>query len=29
MGFRYLDQIASRQHIQEFLELADLAAGGE
>ena len=28
MGFRYLDQIASRQHIQEFLELADLAAGG-
>ena len=28
MGFRYLDQIASRQHIQQFLELADLAAGG-
>ena len=28
MGFRYLDQIASRRNIQEFLELADLAAGG-
>jgi ubiquinone biosynthesis protein COQ4 len=28
MGFRYLNQIASAEHIQEFLELADLAAGG-
>ena len=27
MGFRYLDQIATRQHLDEFLELADLAAG--
>jgi ubiquinone biosynthesis protein Coq4 len=28
MGFRYLNQIASQEHIAEFLELADLAAGG-
>jgi ubiquinone biosynthesis protein Coq4 len=28
MGFRYLDRIATREHIQEFLSLADLAAGG-
>ena len=28
MGFRYLNQIASTEHIHEFLELADLAAGG-
>jgi len=28
MGFRYLNQIASKEHIAEFLELADLAAGG-
>ena len=27
MGFRYLDQIASRDHLQTFLELTDLAAG--
>jgi len=27
MGFRYLDQIATREHLQEFLQLADLAAG--
>lgn len=27
MGFRYLDQIATRQHLEEFLQLADLAAG--
>ncbi len=27
MGFRYLDQIASRDHRQTFLELTDLAAG--
>lgn len=27
MGFRYLDQIATEDHIQGFLELADLAAG--
>ena len=27
-GFRYLDQIASRKNIREFLELVDLAAGG-
>ena len=27
MGFRYLDQIATRDHLQTFLELADLAAG--
>lgn len=28
MGFRYLDQIASRRSIQQFLELVDLALGG-
>jgi ubiquinone biosynthesis protein Coq4 len=28
MGFRYLNQVASPDHIKEFLELADLAAGG-
>lgn len=28
MGFRYLNQIASQEHIAEFLELADLVAGG-
>ena len=28
MGFRYLNQIASKEHIAEFLELTDLAAGG-
>ncbi|MFM7547928.1 MAG: Coq4 family protein, partial [Cyanobacteriota bacterium] len=28
MGFRYLNRIATPEHIQEFLELADLAAGG-
>ena len=28
MGFRYLNQVASAEHIKEFLELADLAAGG-
>ena len=28
MGFRYLNQVASKEHIAEFLELADLAAGG-
>ncbi|MFZ9947837.1 MAG: Coq4 family protein, partial [Vulcanococcus sp.] len=28
MGFRYLNQIASQEHITEFLELADLVAGG-
>lgn len=27
MGFRYLDQIATREHLEEFLQLADLAAG--
>lgn len=27
MGFRYLDQIATRDNLQTFLELADLAAG--
>lgn len=27
MGFRYLNQVASADHIKEFLELADLAAG--
>lgn len=27
MGFRYLDQLASREGIQQFLELADLALG--
>jgi ubiquinone biosynthesis protein COQ4 len=27
MGFRYLDQIATRAHLEEFLQLADLAAG--
>jgi len=28
MGFRYLDRIATREHIEDFLSLADLAAGG-
>ncbi len=28
MGFRYLNKVASAEHIKEFLELADLAAGG-
>ena len=28
MGFRYLNRFASPEHINEFLELADLAAGG-
>ena len=28
MGFRYLNRFASKEHINEFLELADLAAGG-
>jgi ubiquinone biosynthesis protein COQ4 len=28
MGFRYLDKIATPEHVQEFLELVDLAAGG-
>jgi ubiquinone biosynthesis protein Coq4 len=28
MGFRYLNRVASAEHIKEFLELADLAAGG-
>lgn len=27
MAFRYLDQIATQEHIQEFLSLVDLAAG--
>jgi ubiquinone biosynthesis protein COQ4 len=27
MAFRYLDQIATQEHIQSFLKLADLAAG--
>lgn len=27
MGFRYLDKIATREHIEDFLSLADLAAG--
>lgn len=27
MGFRYLDKIATREHIEQFLSLADLAAG--
>jgi hypothetical protein len=27
MGFRYLDRIATREHLQDFLELTDLAAG--
>lgn len=27
MGFRYLDQIATREHLQTFLQLTDLAAG--
>lgn len=27
MGFRYLDRIATREHIDQFLSLADLAAG--
>ena len=26
-GFRYLDQIATREHLQTFLQLTDLAAG--
>lgn len=28
MGFRYLDKIATPEHVREFLELVDLAAGG-
>jgi hypothetical protein len=28
MGFRYLNRVASAEHIKEFLELADLTAGG-
>lgn len=28
MGFRYLNRVASAEHIDQFLELADLAAGG-
>lgn len=28
MGFRYLNRIATPEHLTEFLELADLAAGG-
>jgi ubiquinone biosynthesis protein COQ4 len=28
MGFRYLDKVATPEHVQEFLELVDLAAGG-
>ncbi|NBO29726.1 MAG: pyrroloquinoline quinone biosynthesis protein [Synechococcaceae bacterium WBA_2_066] len=28
MGFRYLNRVASTENIKEFLELADLAAGG-
>jgi ubiquinone biosynthesis protein Coq4 len=28
MGFRYLNQVACPEHINDFLELADLAAGG-
>jgi len=28
MGFRYLDKVASPEHIQRFLELVDLAVGG-
>jgi ubiquinone biosynthesis protein COQ4 len=28
MGFRYLDKIATPEHVQEFLELVDLVAGG-
>jgi len=27
MGFRYLDRITTREHIEDFLHLADLAAG--
>lgn len=27
MGFRYLNQIATQEHLQEFLELSDLAIG--
>ena len=27
MGFRYLDQLATRENLQTFLELTDLAAG--
>jgi ubiquinone biosynthesis protein COQ4 len=27
MGFRYLDKIATPEHVQQFLELADLAMG--
>ena len=27
MGFRYLDRIATPEHVQQFLELADLATG--
>lgn len=27
MGFRYLDQIATRDHLQDFLQLVDLVAG--
>lgn len=27
MGFRYLDRIATRDHLEDFLQLADLAAG--
>jgi ubiquinone biosynthesis protein COQ4 len=27
MAFRYLDQIATQEHIQQFLSLVDLAAG--
>lgn len=27
MAFRYFDQIATQEHIQEFLSLVDLAAG--
>ena len=27
MGFRYLDKIATAEHVQQFLELADLALG--
>jgi ubiquinone biosynthesis protein Coq4 len=27
MGFRYLDKIATPEHVQQFLELADLALG--
>jgi len=27
MGFRYLNNLVTPEHIQEFLELVDLAAG--